>query len=120
MIADLALLAKAFPQRQRNLANMHHLFHRRANECGETFPLRLPDDPEPATKITRSVHHRILRKRIANLRQRMIQGTVTRDNSGERTRLACRFWRPAKTNFQSTTALFDIHRQIANRSDKSV
>ena len=45
LIVDPSLLAKSFPERQRNLANMRHLFHRRANECGQTFPLRLPNDP---------------------------------------------------------------------------
>src|SRR5580765_1047136 len=60
LIPDSPLLAKSFSERQRNLANMRHLFHRRTNECGETFPFRLPDDPEPATKITCSVHHWIL------------------------------------------------------------
>jgi hypothetical protein len=50
----------------------------------------------------------------------MIQREVTLDYSGEHTRLACWFWRPAKTNFQKFAALLEIKRTIPNRPDKSV
>ena len=56
MVIDLARFTKAFAERQRNLADMRHLFHRRTDERGQTFPFRLPNDPQSATKIARRVH----------------------------------------------------------------
>jgi hypothetical protein len=50
----------------------------------------------------------------------MIERKIMRDNSGEHTRLACWFWRPAKTNFQKIVLLLRINRVIPNRSDKAV
>ena len=50
----------------------------------------------------------------------MIEREVISDNSGERTRLACGFWRLAKTNFYDLATLLDVNRQIANRPHKSI
>src|SRR4030095_11640829 len=93
------LLAKSFSERQRNLANVRHLLHGETNDRDKTFPLRLPNDSQPAAKIAGSVHHGILRKRIANLRQRVIQREIARHNSRENTRLACWGWRLAIADF---------------------
>ena len=50
----------------------------------------------------------------------MIEREVTCNNSGERTRLAWWFWRPAKTNFQKFATLLEIKRTITNRSNRSI
>src|SRR5437868_3501162 len=68
IFTKLSSLTKAIPERRRDLANMRHLLHRRTNECRQTFPLRLPDDPQTATKIASGFHDRIVRKRCADLR----------------------------------------------------
>src|SRR5438093_6715053 len=50
----------------------------------------------------------------------MIQREIMRNNSGERTRLACWFSRLAKTDFQNIVVLLHTRRDIPNRSHKSV
>src|SRR6266513_3878822 len=75
-VSDLARLTELSPQCMRDLPDMRHLFHRRANESGQTFPLRLTNDSKSATIISRGIHNRILRKRPANFGQLMIQGEV--------------------------------------------
>src|SRR5437870_6623904 len=50
----------------------------------------------------------------------MIEREVVRDESWERARLACWFWRLAKTNFQKLIALLDVNGGIAYCSHKSV
>ena len=99
---------------------MRHLFHGRTDEGGQTFPFRLPNDPQAATKIARSVHHRIIWERGADFHQRVIEREIMRDNSGERTPLACWLRRRAATNFRNVFFLFHVHRQIANRPQKSL
>src|SRR3954471_20343474 len=98
---------------------MRHLFHRRANERGETFPLRLSNDPQPVTEIPGSVHHRILRKRIADCPQWVIKRKIARNNSREHTRLACGRWRLAIANFQKFAALLEIKSTIRDRPHKA-
>ena len=44
MITDSSSVTKALTQRQRNLTNMCHLFHRRTNERSQAFPFRLAND----------------------------------------------------------------------------
>ena len=127
-IDNFPLLTKSFSERQRNLANMRHLFHRRANECGETFPFRLPDDPQSPTKIARSIHHGIPGKRIANFSERMIEREVSPHQAlnwtGEllRTRPPTRRRRSSALHqhSQRVAALLDINSAITNRSHKSV
>src|SRR5439155_24690999 len=50
----------------------------------------------------------------------MIEREVMRDESGERVRLACWFWRLAKTNFQKPVPLLDVKGAIVNCSYKSL
>src|SRR6266436_4605710 len=116
---DMTPSTEAVSERCRDLANVGHLFHRRTDEGGETFPFRLPNDPQAATKISRCIHHRIVRERGADFRQRMIEREVMRDDSGEHPRLACRLRRRAATNFQNATALFYVNWQIPNGPHKS-
>jgi len=49
----------------------------------------------------------------------MIKREIIGNNSGERTRLACRRRRLAVVNFQTVSTLFDVDRPISDRSDKS-
>jgi len=44
-MTDSPGFAETFAQRQRNLPDMGHLFHRRADKGRQTFPFRLPNDP---------------------------------------------------------------------------
>src|SRR5216117_2542406 len=85
--------------------------------CGS---FRLPNDPQPATKVPIGIHGRIFRKRGADLLQWMIERKIMRDDSGEHTRLACWFWRPAKTNFQNIVVLLCVNRVLPDGSRKSV
>src|SRR5213592_3046627 len=62
VIANLSAVAEAGPERRRDLANMRHLFHGRTDKCGETFPLRLANDPQAAAKIASRIHQRIIWK----------------------------------------------------------
>ena len=50
MITDSSSVTKASTERERNLPDMRHLFHRRTDERGETFPSRLANDAQSATK----------------------------------------------------------------------
>ena len=50
----------------------------------------------------------------------MIEREVMRDESAERVRLACWFWRLAKTNFQKPVPLLDVKGAIVNCSYKSL
>src|SRR5262249_15453067 len=93
---------------------------------------RLANDPQPVTKIAGSVHHRVVRKRIANLHQPMIQREVPRDQilnwRGELLRvqsLPTSFARPLASSAlhqhsQRACALLKVTRQIPNRPCKSV
>ena len=62
MISDLSFVTEASPKRQRNLTNMSDLFHRRTDERGQTFPFRLPNDSQTATKFSRCIHGRVVRE----------------------------------------------------------
>ncbi len=62
VIVNLSPLAETGPERRRDLANVRHLFHGRTDKCGETFPLRLANDPQAAAKIASRIHQRIIWK----------------------------------------------------------
>src|SRR6202011_3269351 len=66
-VFDLARLTELFAQCMRNLADMRDLFHRRAKKRRQTFPLRLSNDPQAATKIRRGVHYGIVREGAADI-----------------------------------------------------
>src|SRR6202011_5032442 len=53
VLVDLALFPKAPPQSVRDLPNMRDLFHGRADESGDTFPARLPNNSQAATVTAR-------------------------------------------------------------------
>src|SRR5262249_5716443 len=97
-----------------------HLFHRRTDECCQTFPLWLPNDPQPPTKIARSAHYRILGKGIADLRQWMIKREVTRNTLRKTRRLKAVEFQAPIAGAQDFSTLLDIDCAIPNRSHKSV
>ena len=72
--------SEAFPKRFRDLADMRHLFHRRTNKGGQTFPFRLPDNSQPGAKIPGGVHRLVVRERRANFRQGMIEREIIADH----------------------------------------
>src|SRR4051794_35563957 len=55
---------------------------------------------------------------MTDVRERMIQRKIMRNNSGEHTRSACWFWRPAKTNFEDIV-LLRVNRILSDGSHKS-
>src|SRR5207247_11216342 len=77
VIVNLSPLAETGPERRRDLANMRHLFHGRTDKCGETFPLRLANDPQAAAKIASRIHQRIIWKRGTELGQRTTQREIS-------------------------------------------
>src|SRR5881394_2400412 len=79
MITDFSSGTKASTERKRNLTNMRHLFHRRTDERGQTFPFRLASDSQAVTKLSRCVHYRIVRERCADFGQWMIKREVMCD-----------------------------------------
>jgi hypothetical protein len=79
----------------------------------------LANDSQTATKIASLIHDRIVGKRSANIRERMIKREIMRDNSGERAPLACWLRRRAATNFQQIAPLLHKYWQVADCSDKS-
>src|SRR5713101_7939316 len=87
---NLARLDKSLAQLPRDLSDVRDLFHRRANESRQAFPFWLANDAKTSTKSLRHVHRRVVWKRSADFGQRMIEREIMRDDSGERTRLACR------------------------------
>src|SRR5439155_15172696 len=64
--------------------------------------------------------HRIVWERLADLCQRMIETKIMCDDSGEPARLACWFWRPAKTNFQNIVVLLCVNHVLPDGSHKPV
>src|SRR6185436_18966928 len=113
MTIDLTRDTESFAQRFRNLPDVRYLFHRRTDERGQAFPFWLPNDPQPATKITGSIHRRVIGKRSANGRERMIESEIMCDDSGERRRLAI-------ADFQRLATLFHVNRDVPDRPRKSV
>jgi len=102
------------------LPDLRHLFHRRTDKGGQTFPSWLSNNPKAATKIARRIHDRVARQRPADFLEGMIEREVTRNDLGSRARLACWFRRLAKTNFQNVPALLHVNRAIANHPVKTV
>src|SRR5439155_694195 len=87
----------------------------------QTFPLWLSDNPEPATKISRRIHGRIIRQRGADLREWVIEREVTRDRgmgilpmfsqTSAGSRCHC--------GAQHLAALLNMNRLILDRPDKT-
>src|ERR1041384_1699463 len=100
---DFARLTKSFAQLLRNLANVRDLFHRRANKSRQTFPFRLTNDSQPATKFFRRSHRRIVRERSTYFRQRMIERKIIMDDA-----FAC------ASEEQRVAALLDVNRLSIN------
>src|SRR5205823_13943540 len=107
---SLACNAELFTQRFRNLPEMRDLFHRRTDERGQAFPFRLTNDPQPATKISRRDHDRIVRERRTDFRERMIEPEVMRDHCRERLSPRRLGRHLATTNFQYVTTLLYVNR----------
>ncbi len=120
VLVDPPYPAETFSQCARDLPNMRDLLHRRANERRQTFPLWLSDNPEPATKISRRIHGRIIRQRGADLREWVIEREVTRDRgmgilpmffqTSAGSRCHC--------GAQHLAALLNMNRLILDRPDK--
>src|SRR5437762_11881103 len=98
MITDFSSLTKASTERERNLTNVRHLFHRRTDERGQTFPFRLTNDSQATTKFSRCVHDRIPRERRTDFCKWMIKREVSRDDFGKRSPRRPG-WLPTITNF---------------------
>src|SRR6266513_1995203 len=95
----LPRVTESLAQVLRDLPDMRHLFHRRTNERGQTFPFWLTNDSQAAAKFCSCAHHRIARKGRTDFGQRMVEREIISDNSGERTRLACWLRCLAATDF---------------------
>src|ERR1043166_1923158 len=87
---------------------MRDLFHRRADEGSETFPFWLPNDSQPAAKLPRGGHNRIVWKRRADFSQWMIE----REIMPQQFLIAIRHYQIA--------TLLNVTRPIADCADKSV
>src|SRR5438045_5592270 len=122
MIISPSFRTKASPERQRNLTNVRHLFHRRTDERGQTFPFRLENDSQATTKFSCRVHDRIVREGFTDFRQRMIKREVTGNRGMRIWRISP--WRSAGTRrhfcAQNLATLLDTNWQIADRSHKSL
>src|SRR5712691_4616638 len=109
MIVDLARLTKTFTQDARPLPYVGYSFPRRSDECRETFPLWLANDSQTPTKIPRRVHRRIIRKRRANFRKRMIEREIISHDLWLGARLARRLRCLGTTNSEDITDLLHIN-----------
>jgi hypothetical protein len=88
---------------------MGDLFHRRANERRQAFPFRLPNDAQPATKISRRIHGRIIRERTADFREPMIERKVMTSH-----------FRVTAVHAQDFAALFRVDWLVADCPYKSI
>src|SRR6185295_14507563 len=102
---------------------MGHLLHRRTDERSQTFPLRLPDDPETATELPCCAHHRIPWKRRANPGERMVEREIVRDQllawRGELRRARRRRSSALQGTLERIALLLHVSGAIADRSDES-
>src|SRR6266850_228844 len=102
---------------------MRHLFHRRTDERSQTLPFRLANDSQAATKIARFIHDRIVGKRSANVRQRMIKREIMSDHTsdwrGELPRARHREGSALHFALQKIAVLLDINGVVRNGSHKS-
>src|SRR5436190_10210780 len=119
MITDFSSVTKAATQRERNLTNMCHLFHRGTDERGQAFPSRLANNSQTAAKAPSRVHCRVIREGRADFCQWMIKREITRDGLAKTRRLKV-VGRSTTYDFQAVSTLLDVNSHIANRAHKSL